>query len=87
MWHIVCTPEGYFPANDDEEGEDENRSHVKVVLVNEGARQTVCCVGFARRNTKHPDVNFREQLQHSTDDARAAVNILNERLAPQDGLV
>lgn len=87
-YKIVCKPEGKYADRKDDEGEDENRSAMIVALVDEGAtKQEVCRVGFVRRNTKHPDVSFQDQLTESLGTARAAAQILNEQLAGDGDLL
>lgn len=81
-WQIVCKPTGDYPLRRADEGEDENRSHMEVTLTNGAFVETVCRVGFARRNTKNPDVLFKTQLDTDVENARTAVKLLNDQLAP-----
>jgi hypothetical protein len=87
MWQIVCQPEGNFPLREADEGEDENRSAMKVMLTDGSYSKVIFHVGFARRNTTSPDVEFKDALTKSLEAADAAVGLLNDKLAPQEGLV
>jgi hypothetical protein len=80
-WKIVCEPEGkttYMnPDGDDDEGRNEGA--MKVLLVNGSFREEVSRVGFVRRNSKHPDVDYADQLTAEVEKARASVVVLNEQ--------
>lgn len=86
-YQIVVEPEGKYADRPNDDGEGENRSCMVVRLTNGSHRQDVCRVGFARRNTKHPNVAFGEQLRAEIEKAREAVKILNDQLATEDGLL
>lgn len=85
-YQIVYKPEGKYADRPNDDGEGENRSCVIVRLTNGSHTEDVCRVGFARRNTKNPDVSFGDMLDRMIANARKAADLLNEQLAPQDGL-
>lgn len=86
-YQIVVAPEGKYLERKNDDGEDENRSAMVVKLKSGSHEEEVCRVGFVRRNTKHPDVSFKEQIAKSLEDARAAVALLNDQLAPTGDLL
>lgn len=88
MWNIVARPEGrYVEPDDDEDGERANQSHMKVMLVGGGTRtEVIARVGFARRHTKHPDVEFPVQLRVEIEKARKARDVMAELLGDPETL-
>lgn len=85
-YQIVCRPEGKYADRPNDDGEGENRSCMMVQLTNGSHTEVICRVGFARRNTKNPDVPFGEMLDRMVDSARKAADTLNGQLAPAEGL-
>lgn len=85
-YKIICKPQDR--TNTPTEGDEaENRSAMVVKLTNGSHSEEVCRVGFARRNTKHPDVSFADQLRIEISKAREAVTILNDQLSPSGELL
>lgn len=85
-YQIVYKPEGKYADRPNDDGEGENRSCVIVRLTNGTYTEDICRVGFARRNTKNPDVSFGEMLDRMITSARKAVVLLNEQFALEEGL-
>lgn len=88
MWNIIARPEGRYtePDDDDEDGEQKNDSHMKIMLVGGSHTEVIARVGFARRNTKHPDVEFPAQLRVEVDKARKARAVMAELLGDPETL-
>lgn len=87
MWNIIAKPEGRFTEpEDDEDGEHANNSHVKIMLVQGMQSEVISRVGFARRNTKHPDVEFHVQMRHEYEKACKARDLMAELLGDPETL-
>lgn len=86
MWNIIAKPEGRYSEPDDEETECPNQSHMKVMLVGATHTEVIARVGFARRHTKHPDVEFPAQLGIEIEKARKARDVMAELLGDTETL-
>lgn len=97
MWHIIAKPVGRYvkPSGEDaeptspegmEERERLNQSHVAVLLVSGGHTEVISRVGFARRHTKNPDTELKDQLKIEVDKARAARDAMAELLGDPETL-
>lgn len=71
-WCVVCEPV------DDTGPEAVNRSALAIMLSDGQRRIEAVRVGLVRRNTKHPDAEFTEQLQAELDKAHECAITINE---------
>ena len=71
-WTVICTPLASPPSS------RKHKGGLVVEIFNGEVRHPVAQVGYARRNTKNPDVPFDEALQAEIKKAEAAVEALNE---------
>lgn len=70
-WMVECEPEG---KNDD----GVNEGGMIVWLVKDGEREEVSTVGFIRRNSANPDIEFEQALEAEVAKAKVAARIKNE---------
>lgn len=61
-------------------GRNKNMSGIAVTLTDGDEEVFVARVAFARRNSRHPEADFAEQLEAEIEKAEQAADMLNEYL-------